>query len=143
MQILMICSFPFFEFYFSVPKVGASQSSFRIYSTETFTIAVVVSCFASLVVGFLSGLVFSRRCKLGDYFSSGSFSGAPYLEQRRLSRLNETVGSCSEPSKMNNFVDSLQNVVKLANEKNNAAAVNNAGTLDLKPAVQKVKKTYV
>ena len=44
---------------------------------------------------------------------------------------------------MNNFVDSLQNVVKLANEKNNAAAVNNTGTLDLKPAVQKVKKTYV
>ncbi len=65
------------------------------------------------------------------------------MEQRRLSRLNETAGSCSEPSKMNNFVDSLQNVVKLANEKNNAAAVNNTGTLDLKPAVQKVKKTYV
>ncbi|XP_059352587.1 semaphorin-1A-like isoform X3 [Daphnia carinata] len=129
------------------PKVGASQSSFGIYTAETFTIAVVVSCFASLIVGFLSGLMFSRRCKIGDSFasSSGGFSGAPYLEQRRLSRLNETNASCTEPSKMNNFVDSLNSaVLKMANEKNNANANSNTtGTLDLKPAVQKVKKTYV
>lgn len=128
------------------PKVGASQSSFDIYTAETFTIAVVVSCFASLVVGFLSGLMFSRRCKMGDSFasSSGGFNGAPYLEQRRLSRLNETNGSCNEPSKMNNFVDSLNSaVLKMANEKNNANANNTTSTLDLKPAVQKVKKTYV
>ncbi|XP_046657639.1 semaphorin-1A-like isoform X2 [Daphnia pulicaria] len=128
------------------PKVGASQSSFGIYTAETFTIAVVVSCFASLIVGFLSGLMFSRRCKMGDSFasSSGGFSGAPYLEQRRLSRLNETNGSCNEPSKMNNFVDSLNSaVLKMANEKNNANANNTTSTLDLKPAVQKVKKTYV
>lgn len=128
------------------PKVGASQSSFGIYTAETFTIAVVVSCFASLVVGFLSGLMFSRRCKMGDSFasSSGGFNGAPYLEQRRLSRLNETNGSCNEPSKMNNFVDSLNSaVLKMANEKNNANANNTTSTLDLKPAVQKVKKTYV
>jgi hypothetical protein len=105
-----------------------------------------VSCFASLIVGFLSGLMFSRRCKMGDSFasSSGGFSGAPYLEQRRLSRLNETNGSCNEPSKMNNFVDSLNSaVLKMANEKNNANANNTTSTLDLKPAVQKVKKTYV
>ncbi|XP_059352584.1 semaphorin-1A-like isoform X3 [Daphnia carinata] len=128
------------------PKVGASQSSFGIYTAETFTIAVVVSCFASLIVGFLSGLMFSRRCKIGDSFasSSGGFSGAPYLEQRRLSRLNETNGSCNEPSKMNNFVDSLNSaVLKMANEKNNANTNNTTSTLDLKPAVQKVKKTYV
>lgn len=111
-----------------------------IYTSETFTIAVVVSCFASLVVGFLSGLIFSRRCKLGD----SGFSGAPYLEQRRLSRLNETAVSCGEPSKMNNFVDSLNSVVKLAHEKNAANVHNANNTLDLKvPAVQKVKKTYV
>jgi hypothetical protein len=132
--------------FISGPKVGASQSSFGIYTAETFTIAVVVSCFASLIVGFLSGLMFSRRCKMGDSFasSSGGFSGAPYLEQRRLSRLNETNGSCNEPSKMNNFVDSLNSaVLKMANEKNNANANNTTSTLDLKPAVQKVKKTYV
>ena len=120
----------------SGPKVSASQSALGIYSAETFTIAVVVACFASLVVGFLSGLMFSRRCKLADY--SGGFNGAPYLEQRRLSRLNETMTAHHnvEPSKMNNFIDNQ--TVKMANEKN----ANNVGTLDLK-LVQKVKKTYV
>ena len=46
---------------------------------------------------------------------------------------------------MNNFVDSLNSaVLKMANEKNNANAnTNTTGTLDMKPAVQKVKKTYV
>jgi len=118
------------------PKVGASQSVQGDYSAETFTIAVVVACFASLVVGFLGGLMFSRRCKLEDY--SGGFNGAPYLEQRRLSRLNETITAHQniEPSKMNNFIDNQ--TVKLANEKNSNAAT----TLDMKP-VQKVKKTYV
>jgi len=118
------------------PKVGASQSVQGDYSAETFTIAVVVACFASLVVGFLGGLMFSRRCKLEDY--SGGFNGAPYLEQRRLSRLNETITAHQniEPSKMNNFIDNQ--TVKLANEKNSNAVT----TLDMKP-VQKVKKTYV
>jgi len=118
------------------PKVGASQSVIGVYSAETFTIAVVVACFASLIVGFLSGLMFSRRCKLEDY--SGGFNGAPYLEQRRLSRLNETMTAHQniEPSKMNNFIDSQ--TVKMANEKNSNAVT----TLDMKP-VQKVKKTYV
>lgn len=142
------------------PKVSAalppSSLAGGIYTAEAFTIAVVVSCFASLVVGFLAGLLFSRRCQLGiggdsSFTSTGGFSGAPYLEQRRLSRLNETAGSCGEPNKMNNFVDSLNTVVKLAHEKNaNAAAaagvqhINANNTLDLKvPAVQKVKKTYV
>jgi len=105
---------------------------FAIYTAETFTIAVVVSCFASLIVGFISGLMFSRRCKMADY--SGGFNGAPHLESRRLSRLNETM-SATEPSKMNNFMDN-QNV-KMANEKNANA------TSDLKPITQKVKKTYV
>ena len=124
---------------------AATVAATGIYTSETFTIAVVVSCFASLVVGFLSGLIFSRRCKLGEsgFTSTGGFSGAPYLEQRRLSRLNETAVSCGEPSKMNNFVDSLNSVVKLAHEKNAAVHQHN-NTLDLKvPAVQKVKKTYV
>ena len=121
------------------PKVGASQSVVGVYSAETFAIAVVVACFASLIVGFLSGLMFSRRCKLEEY--SGGFNGAPYLEQRRLSRLNETMTAHQniEPSKMNNFIDNQPtSLVKMANEKNSNAVT----TLDMKP-VQKVKKTYV
>jgi len=118
------------------PKVEASQAVVDGYSTEKFTIALVVAIFVSLVVGFLCGLVFSRRCKLEDY--SGGFNGAPYLEQRRLSRLNETMTAHQniEPSKMNNFIDNQ--TVKMANEKNSNAVA----TLDMKP-VQKVKKTYV
>lgn len=124
-------------------KVGATLLPLGIYSAEAFTIAVVVSCFGSLVVGFVSGLMFSRRCKMSDPFggASDTFSGAPYLEQRRLSRLNETSTSCSEPSKMNNFVDSLSTAIKIANEKNMANCSNNA--VDSKPTIQKVKKTYV
>ena len=96
-----------------------------------------------LRIGFIGGLAFSRRCQLGaggvDY--SVGFRGAPYLEQRRLSRLNETIGSTEPNNKMNNFIDQQQQSnVKIANEKN----ANNAATLaDLKPHVQKVKKTYV
>ena len=72
------------------PKVGVSQSVVGVYSAETFTIAVVVACFASLTVGFLSGFMFSRCCKLP-----------------RLSRLNETITAHQniEPSKLNNFID--------------------------------------
>jgi len=116
--------------------VEASQAVVDGYSAEKFTIALVVAIFVSLVVGFLCGLVFSRRCKLEDY--SGGFNGAPYLEQRRLSRLNETMTAHQniEPSKMNNFIDNQ--TVKMANEKNSNAVT----TLDMKP-VQKVKKTYV
>ena len=121
--------------------MGASQSAFGIYTAETFTIAVVVSCFASLVVGFLSGLMFSRRCKMADY-SQGGFNGAPYLEQRRLSRLNETMTNSAEPSKMNNFMDNQP--VKMANEKIANTTTTTTATLDLKAgAQQKVKKTYV
>lgn len=126
-------------------KVGATLLPLGIYSAETFTIAVLVSCFGSLIVGFISGLMFSRRCKMNDPFGGGvsdTFSGAPYLEQRRLSRLNETSTSCSEPAKMNNFMDSLNSALKLANEKNMANGSNNAA-VDSKPAIQKVKKTYV
>lgn len=71
------------------PKVSAASSAevvLAIYTTETFTIAVVVSCFASLIVGFVSGLLYSRRCKMNTVGGVGDFSGAPYLEQRRLSR---------------------------------------------------------
>ena len=124
------------DYLLAEPKVEASQAVVDGYSTEKFTIALVVAIFVSLVVGFLCGLVFSRRCKLEDY--SGGFNGAPYLEQRRLSRLNETMTAHQniEPSKMNNFIDNQ--TVKMANEKNSNAVT----TLDMKP-VQKVKKTYV
>lgn len=124
------------DYLLAEPKVEASQAVVDGYSAEKFTIALVVAIFVSLVVGFLCGLVFSRRCKLEDY--SGGFNGAPYLEQRRLSRLNETMTAHQniEPSKMNNFIDNQ--TVKMANEKNSNAVT----TLDMKP-VQKVKKTYV
>ncbi len=113
-----------------------------IFSAKTFTIVVVVSCFGSLVVGFISGLLFSRRCKMSDPFdgASDTFIGAPYLEQRCLLRLNETSTSCSEPSKMNNFMDSLSSAIKMVNEKNIPCSTNNA---DSKPAIQKVKETLV
>ena len=49
-----------------------------IYSAETLAIAVTTACVAALVVGFISGFLFSRRCRGGDY---PQFSETRYLDK--------------------------------------------------------------
>jgi semaphorin 6 len=57
-------------------KLPSSQEKLPIYTAETLSIAVTTSCLAALVVGFVSGFLFSRRCRGEDY------SNMPYPEQR-------------------------------------------------------------
>jgi semaphorin 6 len=44
-------------------KLPSSQEKLPIYTAETLSIAVATSCPAALVVGFVSGFLFSRRCR--------------------------------------------------------------------------------
>lgn len=57
-------------------KLPSSQEKLPIYTAETLTIAVVTSCVGALVVGFISGFLFSRRCRNEDY------SDMPFPDQR-------------------------------------------------------------
>ncbi|KAK2718894.1 semaphorin-1A-like isoform X2 [Artemia franciscana] len=113
-----------------VPKVGASSlGSPPVYTAETFTVAVVTSCFVALIVGFIAGLLFSRKCR-------SEYGATHYLENRKhLRRCLESDNPYIPPSKMNNLINNQ--VSKNANEKNA-----NMSTLE-KSTLQKVKKTYV
>ena len=62
----------------------SSQEKLPIYTAETLSIAVTTSCLAALVVGFVSGFLFSRRCRGEEY------SNMPYPDQRhQLNRYYE------------------------------------------------------
>lgn len=77
----------FFFAILSGPKLHSSQQNLPIYTADTLAIAVATSCVAALVVGFISGFLFSRRCR-GEDYSSG-FPEMPFPEQRR--QLNRSV----------------------------------------------------
>nr|CAD7392156.1 unnamed protein product [Timema cristinae] len=65
-------------------KLPSSQEKLPIYTAETLSIAVATSCLAALAVGFVSGFLFSRRCRGDDY------NDMPYPDQRhQLNRLVE------------------------------------------------------
>lgn len=63
----------------SGPVVGASLGGPLIYSAETLAIAVTTACVAALVIGFISGFLFSRKCRGDDY---PPFSDTPYLDSK-------------------------------------------------------------
>lgn len=117
-------------------KLPSSQEKLPIYTAETLSIAVTTSCLAALVVGFVSGFLFSRRCRGEDY------SNMPYPDQRhQLNRLTEggLNADAAYPPCANNkaAINLVLNVPpKNANGKNANSSAEN------KP-IQKVKKTYI
>ncbi|XP_069678506.1 semaphorin-1A isoform X5 [Periplaneta americana] len=117
-------------------KLPSSQEKLPIYTAETLSIAVATSCLAALVVGFVSGFLFSRRCRGEDY------SNMPYPDQRhQLNRLTEggLNADAAYPPCANNkaAINLVLNVPpKNANGKNANSSAEN------KP-IQKVKKTYI
>ncbi|PNF31376.1 Semaphorin-1A [Cryptotermes secundus] len=117
-------------------KLPSSQEKSPIYTAETLSIAVTTSCLAALVVGFVSGFLFSRRCRGEDY------SNMPYPDQRhQLNRLTEggLNADAAYPPCANNkaAINLVLNVPpKNANGKNANSSAEN------KP-IQKVKKTYI
>ncbi|XP_049832659.1 semaphorin-1A isoform X4 [Schistocerca gregaria] len=118
-------------------KLPSSQEKLPIYTAETLTIAIVTSCLGALVVGFISGFLFSRRCRGEDY------TDMPFPDQRhQLNRLTEAglnADSPYLPPCANNkaAINLVLNVPpKNANGKNANSSAEN------KP-IQKVKKTYI
>ncbi|PSN57450.1 Semaphorin-1A [Blattella germanica] len=117
-------------------KLPSSQEKLPIYTAETLSIAVATSCLAALVVGFVSGFLFSRRCRGEDY------SNMPFPDQRhQLNRLTEggLNADVAYPPCANNkaAINLVLNVPpKNANGKNANSSAEN------KP-IQKVKKTYI
>ncbi|KAL7639028.1 UNVERIFIED_CONTAM: hypothetical protein RMT77_010562 [Armadillidium vulgare] len=115
------------------PVVGASLGGPLIYSAETLAIAVTTACVAALVIGFISGFLFSRKCRGDDY---PAFSETPYLDSKLNKCENSadpnmyTANNASLPPKQ------INNLVTNYNPKNiNAGKANtNADTKLIKQA---------
>ncbi|XP_023230473.1 semaphorin-1A-like [Centruroides sculpturatus] len=116
---------------------GASRGHPYMYTAETLAIAVTTSIVSSLVVGFISGYIFSRRCRNTEVDSP--YDDAHYLEQRdaRLTCDMNHSDSFLSPSSNNKPINLVLNVPpKNGNGKNANSSADN------KP-VQKVKKIYL
>ncbi|UYV75681.1 smp-2 [Cordylochernes scorpioides] len=122
---------------------GTSKEFSHIYTAETLAIGVTTSIVTALVIGFISGYIFSRRCRNDEVDSP--YDESHYLEQRggaggRLamepSLINHTEGFLpSNPT--NKPINLVLNVPpKNGNGKNANSSADN------KP-IQKVKKIYL
>lgn len=115
---------------------GASRGHQYMYTAETLAIAVTTSIVSSLVVGFISGYIFSRRCRSEEVDSP--YDDAHYLEQR---------GSCDTPhlNHTEGFLSPTTNkpinlVLNVPPKNGNGKSANSSA--DNRP-VQKVKKIYL
>ncbi|XP_021002265.1 semaphorin-1A isoform X3 [Parasteatoda tepidariorum] len=115
---------------------GASRGHQYMYTAETLAIAVTTSIVSSLVVGFISGYIFSRRCKSEEVDSP--YDDSHYLEQR---------GSCDTPhlNHTEGFLSPTTNkpinlVLNVPPKNGNGKTANSSA--DNRP-VQKVKKIYL
>lgn len=118
-------------------KMATSQERSPFYSVQTLGIAVALAVLAALVVGFVAGFLFSRRCRSDEY------ADMPFPDQRhqlnRLtdSSLNPDSSAYLAPCANNKAINLVLNVPpKNANGKNANSSAEN------KP-IQKVKKTYI
>uniref|UniRef100_T1JFQ1 Semaphorin-1A n=1 Tax=Strigamia maritima TaxID=126957 RepID=T1JFQ1_STRMM len=69
------------------PAFGASRDSERIYTAETLALAVGTSIAASLLLGFVTGYFFRRRCRSDQVDTP--YGADLYVEQRRsVSRMS-------------------------------------------------------
>ncbi|KAK3927593.1 Semaphorin-1A [Frankliniella fusca] len=118
-------------------KMAPAQIQSPFYSAQTLVIAVALAVLAALVVGFVAGFLFSRRCRSDEY------ADMPFPDQRhQLNRLTDSslnpdssayLGPCTN----NKAINLVLNVPpKNANGKNANSSAEN------KP-IQKVKKTYI
>ncbi|XP_076068284.1 semaphorin-1A-like isoform X3 [Oratosquilla oratoria] len=114
------------------PVVGASLEGPPIYSAETLAVAVTTACVAALVIGFISGFLFSRKCRGDDY--SNTYSDTPHLDSK-LKRDN--LNSPADPNMYMANNKHINNLVTNYNPKNINGKSNTNTTTDsklLKPA---------
>ncbi|CAG0880690.1 unnamed protein product [Cyprideis torosa] len=110
----------------------ATVESVRTYTAETFAIAVTTSSVFALMVGFVAGYWFSRRCRPEDYASAYTGIRFPGDYTSDGSFLN----AGSPP--MNN--KSINLVINVPSKANNGKTANSA--VDTKP-MPTVKKIYL
>ncbi|KAK3863098.1 hypothetical protein Pcinc_031091, partial [Petrolisthes cinctipes] len=96
------------------PVVGASQGEAPIYSAETLAIAVTTACVAALVIGFISGFLFSRKCRGDEY--AHNYSETPYLDSK-LNKRDNLVQS-ADPNMYTANNKHINNLVTNYNPKN-------------------------
>ena len=65
--------------YYDDRAMSSAQSASALYTGETLTIASVLICLFSIVIGFAVGFLVSRKIAKGDYNSCGHH----YLETQR------------------------------------------------------------
>lgn len=111
---------------------GASRGHAYMYTAETLAIAVTTSIVSSLVVGFISGYIFSRRCRAEEGADS-PYDDAHYLEQAPPHN-HEGGGAFLSPT-TNKPINLVLNVPPKNGKSANSSA-------DNRP-VQKVKKIYL
>ncbi|KAK6642700.1 Semaphorin-1A [Polyplax serrata] len=105
-------------------KLPSSQENMVIYTAETLGIAVATSILAALVVGFIGGFLFSRRCRSDDYTDMPRF---PDNQRHQLNRLTDSGLNADLSQHINNkAINLVLNVPpKNANGKNaNSSAEN-------------------
>ncbi|KAG7164856.1 Semaphorin-1A-like [Homarus americanus] len=115
------------------PVVGASLEGPPIYSAETLAIAVTTACVAALVIGFISGFLFSRKCRGDEY--AHTYSETPYLDSK-LNKRDNLVPS-ADPNMYTANNKQINNLVTNYNPKNINGKSNTNTTTDsklLKPA---------
>ncbi|XP_066967256.1 semaphorin-1A-like isoform X5 [Macrobrachium rosenbergii] len=115
------------------PVVGASLEGPPIYSAETLAIAVTTACVAALVIGFISGFLFSRKCRGDDY--AHTYSETPYLDGKLNKRDN--LVPAADPNMYTANNKHINNLVTNYNPKNINGKSNTNTTTDsklLKPA---------
>jgi len=79
--------------YYEDRAMSSAQSAAALYTGETLTIASVLICLFSIVIGFAVGFLVSRKIAKGDYNSCGHH----YLEtQRNLNKQNDTIHNHNE-----------------------------------------------
>ncbi|KAG8198673.1 hypothetical protein JTE90_015501 [Oedothorax gibbosus] len=112
----------------------AARDYHMIYTAETLAIAVTSSIVSSLVVGFISGYIFSRRCRNEEMESP--YDEAPYMEQQHNARVDHRNLDTFLPATVNNKpINLVLNVPPKSGKTANSSA-------DNKP-IQKVKKIYL
>ncbi|GIY24371.1 semaphorin-1A, partial [Caerostris extrusa] len=116
-----------------IPDAPESARDYHlIYTAETLAIAVTSSIVSSLVVGFISGYIFSRRCRNEEIESP--YDEGPYLEQQHNARMDHRNLDTFLPATVNNKpINLVLNVPPKSGKTANSSA-------DNKP-IQKVKRS--
>ncbi|KAG8201715.1 hypothetical protein JTE90_012778 [Oedothorax gibbosus] len=113
---------------------GASRGHAYMYTAETLAIAVTTSIVSSLVVGFISGYIFSRRCRAEEGAES-PYDDAHYMDQAPPHMGGDNGGGAFLSPTSNKPINLVLNVPPKNGKSANSSA-------DNRP-VQKVKKIYL